>query len=244
MNRAFNVDISDISVLPDKLNFKKCKIKEFFSDDIPTKEQNGEKVLNGKTLEDSWFNPVSADFFISHKHEDVEKAKRLGSYLQSKGKTVFIDSCIWKNIADLQELIDNDYCLNKEKTFYSYSLRNKSTSYTHMLLANALLKTIVNCKHFVFLNTQNSIPVEDIIKDSIETNSPWLYFEINVANALLPEKAPTESRENFSNMSEMAFEVDLKKFEKVNVENFLLKLGFKKSKDWNTENAFFEEKFL
>ena len=238
MDHAFNVDISDISLLPDNLKFDERKFSAFLQEEIPEKNQNGRKVLDGKKIEDSWFKPMEADFFISHKHEDEEKAKQLGAYLHSKEKSVFIDSCIWGDIKKLQTKIDNDYCLNDKKTFYYYGLRNKSTSYTHMLLANALLKTIVNCKNFVFLNTSNSIKAENIITDTSETNSPWLYFEINVANALLLEKinAITESRENFSSMPEMSFEADLKKFEKVNVEDFLIKCGFEKTEDWNSEN--------
>lgn len=221
MIHAFNVDISDISVLPDNLKFDKKRISKFLQEKIPEKEQNGKKVLDGKKLEDSWFRPIKADFFISHKHEDEEQAMQLGAYLQSKGKSVFIDSGIWGDIKTLQETIDKDYCSNKEKTFYYYGLRNKSTSYTHMLLANALLKTIVNCENFVFLNTPNSIKAENIITDISETNSP----------------------ENFSYMPEMTFEADLKRFEKVNVEDFLVQCGFEKTEDWNCENACFEEKF-
>lgn len=243
MDHAFNVDISDISVLPDNLKFDERKVSVFLQEEIPEKKQNGKKVLDGKKLEDSWFRPIKADFFISHKHEDEEQAKQLGAYLQSKGKSVFIDSCIWGDIKELQEKIDYDYCLNKEKTFYYYGLRNKSTSYTHMLLANALLKTIVNCENFVFLNTPNSIKAENVITDTSETNSPWLYFEINVANALLPQKVIIESSENFCYMPEMTFEADLKKFEEVNVEDFLMQYGFKKAKDWNSKKACFEEKF-
>lgn len=222
MNRAFNVDISDISILSSDLIFQENRIPNFLLEKIPEKSQTGKKVLDGKKIEDSWFKTISADFFISHKHEDEEKAKRLGAYLQAKGKSVFIDSCIWGDIKNLQLRIDNDYCLNKEETFYSYFLRNKSTSYTHMLLANALLKTIDNCKNFVFLNTPNSIKAENIITDISETNSPWLYFEINVANSLLAKRP---LRENYSrsqeNLPEMAFEADLRKFKKVKVRELL-----------------------
>lgn len=91
-------------------------------------------------------------------------------------------------------------------------------------MANALIKTIANCKNFVFLNTTNSIIAESIVENTAEINSPWLYFEINVANALLP-KTITETRNNFSrsqeNLLEMAFEAELKKFEKVSIKEFL-----------------------
>ena len=84
MIHAFNVDISDISLLPDNLKFDKNRISKFLQEKIPEKEQNGKKVLDGKKLEDSWFRPIKADFFISHKHEDEEQANQLGAYLQSK----------------------------------------------------------------------------------------------------------------------------------------------------------------
>ncbi len=227
MTSAFNVDISDIDILPQNLTFSEDKLSEFMQDKAFTKKQNEKKVLDGKRLEESWFKPVEADFFISRKSEDADKARRLGAYLQSKEKTVFIDSSIWGDIAELQRLIDNDYCMNEDKSFYIYDKRNKSTSYTHMLLANALLKTIANCKNLVFLNTHNSVKAADAVTDMAETNSPWIYFEINVANSLLIEMG----RENFAmrenengNMIEMAFEADLQRFDKVNVEGLLKKV--------------------
>lgn len=48
MIHAFNVDISDISVLPDNLKFDKKRISKFLQEKIPEKEQNGKKVLDGK----------------------------------------------------------------------------------------------------------------------------------------------------------------------------------------------------
>ena len=105
---------------------------------------------------------------------------------------------------------------------------NQSTSYTHMLLANALLKTIKNSENFVFLNTRNSINATDIVTNTKETNSPWIYFEINVADSLLTDV----SVENFDmregvedSMIEMAFEADLKRFDKVNMRGLLGILG-------------------
>jgi len=227
MNNAFNVDISDISILPQDLSFEKTKLSEFMQKEIFTKRQNKKRVLDGKKLEEAWFSPITADYFISHKREDAEKARILGAYLQSKGKTVFIDSSIWGNISKLQRLIDDDYCQNDDKSFYIYDKRNKSTSYTHMLLANALLKTIAACENFIFLNTPNSINAVDIVTDTAETNSPWIYFEINVANALLKKCI----NENFSeesvrdSMVEMSFDADLKRFSRVNIMELLSNIG-------------------
>lgn len=228
MTKAFNVEISDINLLPAGLAYSEIKLLEFLQNTTYTKIQNGTKVLDGRKLEESWFKPVQVDFFISHKSEDSDKARKLGAYLQSKGKSVFIDSSIWGNIKNLQKLIDEAYCKNTNENTYDYDKRNQSTSYTHMLLANALLKTIRSCESFVFLNTRNSIRATDIVTNTEETNSPWIYFEINVANSLLAEV----SVENFSmrecvedSMIEMAFEADLKRFDKVNIRGLLGILG-------------------
>ncbi len=228
MTKAFNVEISDINLLPAGLAYREIKLLEFLQNTTYTKIQNGTKVLDGRKLEESWFKPVQVDFFISHKSEDSDKARKLGAYLQSKGKSVFIDSSIWGNIKNLQKLIDEAYCKNTNENTYDYDKRNQSTSYTHMLLANALLKTIRSCESFVFLNTRNSIRATDIVTNTEETNSPWIYFEINVANSLLAEV----SVENFSmrecvedSMIEMAFEADLKRFDKVNIRGLLGILG-------------------
>lgn len=228
MTKAFNVEISDINLLPAGLAYSEIKLLEFLQNTTYTKIQNGTKVLDGRKLEESWFKPIQGDFFISHKSEDSDKARKLGAYLQSKGKSVFIDSSIWGNIKNLQKLIDEAYCKNTNENTYDYDKRNQSTSYTHMLLANALLKTIRSCENFVFLNTRNSIRATDIVTNTEETNSPWIYFEINVANSLLAEV----SVENFSmrecvedSMIEMAFEADLKRFDKVNIRGLLGILG-------------------
>ena len=227
MDKAFNVDISDISFLPKASEFRDDKLPDFFQEKIPEKMQNDKKVLDGKKLEDSWFKPVKADFFISHKYKDSDKAKRLGAYLQSKGKTVFIDSCIWGSVYRLQKILDDGYCQNDDKKTYAYNKVMKSTSYTHMLLTNALLKTLENCENFIFLNTENSINAENIIKDTSETNSPWIYFEINVANALC--------KENCDVFPEMAFETDLKNFSKVNIKKLLdfLNIPIQKERNQN-----------
>lgn len=48
MDKAFNVDISDISFLPKASEFRDDKLPDFFQEKIPEKMQNDKKVLDGK----------------------------------------------------------------------------------------------------------------------------------------------------------------------------------------------------
>lgn len=75
MKNAFNVDIRGIDKLQSG-TFKSDKISEFFQNKVYEKTQNGIKVLDGRMLEESWFKPITADVFISHKSDDVEAAKK------------------------------------------------------------------------------------------------------------------------------------------------------------------------
>ena len=50
MKEAFNVDISDISILPQDLVFSSEKLPEFFQNKVYEKTQNGKKVLDGRLI--------------------------------------------------------------------------------------------------------------------------------------------------------------------------------------------------
>ena len=51
MTKAFNVEISDINLLPAGLAYSEIKLSEFLQNTTYTKIQNGTKVLDGRKLE-------------------------------------------------------------------------------------------------------------------------------------------------------------------------------------------------
>ena len=141
--------------------------------------------LSATKLEDDWFAHIPANVFLSHSHADRDLAIGIAGYLKEKcGITCFIDSCVWGYANDLLRQIDNRYCKtirNADGSYsYDYNLRNQSTSHVHMLLNGALAKMIDGTECLIFLNTPNSIKVNDTII-GVKTASPWIYGEILMA---------------------------------------------------------------
>lgn len=154
-------------------------------------------ITNGKIdarkIQSNVFPSVSADVFISHSHNDEELAKRLAGYLENElGLTCFLDGRVWGSADGILQEIDEDYCAKHrypDHTIYSYSLRNLSTSYVHVMLSNALMQVMDACKFIFFLNTPASIDSESAVNDP-ETNSPWLYLELSILK-YMQRKYPT-----------------------------------------------------
>lgn len=150
--------------------------KKYFEEEFEKYiDSNG--TIDGSSLESAWFPLADADIFLSHSHKDEDKAMGLAGWLfDTFGLKVFIDSCVWGYSLDLQKKIDNNYCLNDDKTAYDYDKRNYSTSHVHMMLSIALTKMIDKTECIIFLNTKSSITSTDVIIN--KTESPWLYHEI------------------------------------------------------------------
>ena len=140
--------------------------------------------IDGDTLQKEWF-PTEIfnrkDFiFISHSHKDEALAIKLAGYLSKEfGICSFIDSCVWGYMNELNALLNNcdktkryscHHCDCKE---FSYNL-----SYVHMMLASALMEMIDKCECMFFLNTPSSININE------KTESPWIYYELNIANTI------------------------------------------------------------
>jgi hypothetical protein len=102
----------------------------------------GNNILDGSKIQASWFPQIDTNIFISHSHDDTDRAIAFAGWLWDNFKlTCFIDSLIWGYANDLLKEIDNDYCLNEDGTFYNYEKRNYSTSHVHMMLSTALVYT-------------------------------------------------------------------------------------------------------
>ena len=105
-----------------------------------------------------------------------------GWLYQIFGITSFIDSCVWGYADDMLKMIDEEYCVSKRNDdgsigTYSYKKRNQSTAHVHMILNTALHKMIDKTECLFFLNTPNSIVIDDVISGTA-TASPWIYSEL------------------------------------------------------------------
>lgn len=177
--KQFYVNSGSITLFKRQFNNDKKilfdKVKERFQE---------ETKLNGTEITKEWFPENKWDVFISHSHNDEDLAILLASWLNRKFKLdVFIDSFVWGSANELLKMIDNEYCVlkqNKDSTTYNYDKRNYSTSHVHMMLSGALSDVIYNTECVIFLNTPNSLSINDI--GNKKTNSPWIYNEIKTSS--------------------------------------------------------------
>lgn len=158
----------------------KCEVQDALSTFIKT-----DGKVDGSKLQEHWFSTESKyDVFLSHSHQDEELAISLAGYLKKEMQlSVFIDSCLWGYSNELLKEIDNNYCIHSNGTSYDYDKRNYSTSHVHMMLSIALANMIDRCESTFFLNTPNSISLQEGIQRE-ETMSPWIYHEIATANTI------------------------------------------------------------
>jgi len=150
--------------------------------------------LEGSKLREAWFPKVYSDVFISHSHQDEPLAIKLAGFLEEHlGLTAFVDSCVWSYADKLLKLIDNDYCReDKAKETYDYTLRNCSTAHVHAMLSTAITAMMDNSECLFFLNTPKSTHGGTPGKIS-ETNSPWIFYEIEISGVIRRNK-PTRYR--------------------------------------------------
>lgn len=149
-------------------------------------------ALDASKIEEDWFPPIKADIFLSHSHKDEKLAIRFAGWLSEIFHvTVFIDSCVWGYSDELLSIIDKKYCVSEEKTnggyIYDYGKRNKSTTHVHMILNGALAKMIDSTECIMFLNTPNSIKMNDLMNESI-TDSSWIYSELLMSKIIRNKK--------------------------------------------------------
>lgn len=138
---------------------------------------NKDGSIDATALINEWFPTIKADVFISHSHKDEELAIKFAAWLKNVfNLNSFIDSTVWGYADDLLKEIDMNHCYNSGSNSYDYNKRNFSTSHVHLMLSSALNTMIDNTECLFFLNTPNSINIDDTI--SQKTFSPWIFSEI------------------------------------------------------------------
>ena len=190
---------------------------------------NEDGSLDGTKLQSNWFPQIKADVFLSHSHKDKDMVFGVAGWLKSKfNLEVFIDSSVWGNCLDLLKDIDDNFCRNTKENSYIYERRNYSTSHVYMMLSTALTKMIDNTECIIFLNTPNSVTMEDMVKK--QTISPWIYHEITMTKFIgrrsleshrpyLIKKAFELANEQAQKLLSVRYDLELKHLEPLNQQD-------------------------
>ncbi|MFP6035746.1 TIR domain protein [Helicobacter pylori] len=142
-------------------------------------------ILNHNKIKEAFFSPFkpqlkSAQVFLSHSHADKNKALEVKNYLESKtNRRVFIDSLFWDYKDDvLNKLAEYDDISGIEDAFT-------------LILRESLEYMIKKCPYFVFLQSKNSVSLNQDLLGI--TYSAWIYEELKIANTLIADTTIKES---------------------------------------------------
>lgn len=133
-------------------------------------------TLDGTMMMNDCFPQIECDVFISHAHADEKVALTFAGRLWSElGLKSFIDSGVWSNVDDLLDEFEEKF-YHKDSTITDYQGgRNFYASHVNMMLANSLTKMIDKTECLFFLNTPNSLFVQNC---DMMTLSPWIHYEL------------------------------------------------------------------
>lgn len=236
MYRGFNLEL-DKDIFSDKeINYYSRIAETEISDSMKNfshlyisifKDKN---ILDAKQIMKEYFPQYNRfDIFLSHSHNDLNLALTIAGMLKKEFHlNVFVDSIVWKNCTDLLRSIDNEYCRIK-KGSYDYNKRNYSTSHVYLILMNSLNMMIDECETLFFLNTPNSISLEDNLDnldDLDRTLSPWIFSEIQTSK-IIRKKIPNrniplmESTKYFSTELKISYPLELDHLTNISRYNFL-----------------------
>ena len=144
-------------------------------------------LIDGKALKEVLFPKGKYHIFLSHSHGDLELAQYLKAWFNINcGLKCFIDADVWGNAYDLIKELDNKYSKTTTGS-YDYDSCNQTTAHVYSMLTMALFEAIDEIECPIFIESANSVTLEEGIKKS--TLSPWIYEEVGYMGKL-PHKLP------------------------------------------------------
>ncbi|WRE78353.1 toll/interleukin-1 receptor domain-containing protein [Helicobacter pylori] len=150
---------------------------------------NDNIVLKRNEIKEAFFSPFkpqlkNAQVFLSHSHADRNKALEVKDYLESQTKRkVFIDSLFWDYKDDV---------LNKLAKYDDISRIEDAFT---LILRESLECMIKKCPYFVFLQSKNSVSLNQDLLGI--TYSAWIYEELRIAHSISSESRLTIMMESF-----------------------------------------------
>ncbi|QQW84211.1 TIR domain protein [Helicobacter pylori] len=167
------------------------KIKTLIQKSLKNNEYT---LLNRNEIKEAFFNPLQerlnkTKVFLSHSHIDMENNNFLGvknikSFLEPTdgSNSIFIDSLFW------------DYKNNVLKEIKKHRIdTSKIEDAFTLILRESLQDMIEKCPYFVFLESKNSVSLDQDL--SRITYSAWIYEELKIAHSIR-ESRPTLTMEN------------------------------------------------
>lgn len=173
-------NLSSLAMTPECENYYYDKGEKLFTKE--TKEDFshlGSYIIKTDTLSadlisKDWFPQVNAQIFLSHSHRDQHIVTAFAGWLKKEiGVDAFIDSWAWGYCDDLIQKMQHTY-IKTPNAFIR--------SHVYMILSTALAKMIDRTECFIFINTQQSINIKDIVTNG--TSSSWIYHELLMSNLI------------------------------------------------------------
>ncbi len=172
-------------------------------------------IIDGGRLRNFVFPTDNYDVFISHSHDDLEKAKQFAAWLEEQyNYRVFLDSFVWNSADGLLREIDNLYC-KQRNGLYNYHRRNYSTAHIHTMLSMSIMEIIKRSKVGIFIDSHHSINLERLCNSNqAKTLSPWIYQEIMFMRQFATNRSSARmfSSKNLNEGLQIAHTVDLSDF--------------------------------
>ncbi|GAA7254937.1 toll/interleukin-1 receptor domain-containing protein [Helicobacter pylori] len=185
--RSFNNQAHQINEAAEKIH-ELIKNAPYSNDNI---------VLKRNEIKEAFFSPFkpqlkNAQVFLSHSHADKNEALKVKGYLEEDldAECVFIDSLFWdykddvlNKLAEYAEYDDNDISVIED-------------AFT-LILRESLQDMIEKCPYFVFLQSKNSVSLNQGL--SRITYSAWIYEELRIAHSIsaISESRPIPMMESF-----------------------------------------------
>lgn len=163
---------------PDKYT-RKAQLRQYLA------STNG--LIDGKALKEVLFPKGKYHIFLSHSHGDLQIAQYLKAWFNINcGLKCFIDADVWGKAYDLLKELDDKYSKNSSDN-YNYERCTQTAAHVYSMLTMALFEAIDEIECPIFIESSNSVTLEEGIKKS--TLSPWIYEEVGYMGKL-PHKLP------------------------------------------------------
>ncbi|GHR52592.1 hypothetical protein VN1263_11310 [Helicobacter pylori] len=191
------------------------KIYELIKD---AQYSNDDIVLNHNKIKEAFFSPFkpqlkNAQVFLSHSHADKNKALKVKGYLEEDldAECVFIDSLFWDY---------KDGVLNKLAEYDDISRIKDAFT---LILRESLEDMIKKCPYFVFLQSKNSVSLNQDLLGI--TYSAWIYEELKIANTLI---ADTTIKESHIKAMRISYDITnlLRRFKPISLDSLYKKIAF------------------